>query len=112
MTGARRWLPLAVIGLLVVTGLVWMFGGGGNEKTVTAYFPRAVSVYEGSEVRILGIPVGRVREVVPAGTKVKVVMAYDSDIKVPADADASSCRRRWSATATSSSRRPSRTVTR
>lgn len=88
MTGARRWLPLAVIGVLVVTALVWMFGSGGNEKTVTAYFPRTVSVYEGSEVRILGIPVGQVSEVVPEGTKVKVVMAYDSDVKVPADADA------------------------
>ncbi|WGX95981.1 MCE family protein [Nocardioides sp. L-11A] len=84
----RRWLPLAVIGVLIVAGLVWMFGGSGNDKTVTAYFPRAVSVYEGSEVRVLGIPVGRVREVVPEGTKVKVVMAYDSDLKVPADADA------------------------
>lgn len=88
MNGLRRWLPLAVIGVLVVTGLVWMLGSGGNDKTVTAYFPRAVSVYEGSEVRILGIPVGQVREVVPEGTKVKVVMAYKSDIKVPADADA------------------------
>ncbi|GAA1539943.1 MCE family protein [Nocardioides humi] len=84
----RRWLPLAVIGVLIVTGLVWMFGGSGNDKTVTAYFPRAVSVYVGSEVRVLGIPVGRVREVVPEGTKVKVVMGYDSDVKVPADADA------------------------
>ena len=88
MNGVRRWLPLAVIGVLLVTGLVWMFGSGGNDKTVTAFFPRAVSVYEGSEVRILGIPVGQVREVVPEGTKVKVVMAYDSDVKVPADADA------------------------
>ncbi|WP_141004418.1 MCE family protein [Nocardioides humi] len=88
MSTVRRWLPLAVIGVLIVTGLVWMFGGSGNDKTVTAYFPRAVSVYVGSEVRVLGIPVGRVREVVPEGTKVKVVMGYDSDVKVPADADA------------------------
>ncbi len=87
-TGARRWLPLAVIGVLIVTALVWMFGSGGSDKTVTAFFPRAVSVYEGSEVRVLGLPVGRVREVVPAGTKVKVVMAYDKDVKIPANADA------------------------
>ncbi|TNM36394.1 MCE family protein [Nocardioides albidus] len=88
MSGARRWLPLAVIGVLIVTGLVWMLGSGSSDKTVTAYFPRTVSVYEGSEVRVLGIPVGQVREVVPEGTKVKVVMAYDSDVRVPADADA------------------------
>ncbi|WP_408896946.1 MCE family protein [Nocardioides sp. R1-1] len=88
MSPARRWIPLAVIGLLVVAGLVWMVGGPSNDKTVTAYFPRAVAVYEGSEVRVLGIPVGRVRDVEPQGTKVKVVMAYDADTKVPADADA------------------------
>jgi virulence factor Mce-like protein len=84
----RRWLPLAVIALLVVTGVVWMFGSAGETKTVTAYFPRAVSVYEGSDVRVLGIPVGRVEQVVPEGTKVKVVMTYDQDVKIPADADA------------------------
>jgi virulence factor Mce-like protein len=84
----RRWLPLAVIALLVVTGVVWMFGSAGEAKTVTAYFPRAVSVYEGSDVRVLGIPVGRVEQVVPEGTKVKVVMTYDQDVKIPADADA------------------------
>ncbi|WP_308281147.1 MCE family protein [Pimelobacter sp. 30-1] len=88
MTGLRRWLPLAVIGLLVVAGVVWMFGGKGDSKTVTAYFPRAVSVYEGSDLRVLGVRVGQVDEVTPAGTKVKVVMSYDSDVKVPADADA------------------------
>ncbi|GAA3655004.1 MCE family protein [Nocardioides ginsengisoli] len=88
MNALRRWLPLAVIALLVVTGVVWMFGSGGEAKTVTAYFPRAVSVYEGSDVRVLGIPVGRVEKVVPEGTKVKVVMTYDKDVKIPADADA------------------------
>lgn len=88
MTALKRFLPLIVIGVLIVVGLVWMFGGSSGTKTVTAYFPRAVSVYEGSEVRVLGIPVGRVTEVVPEGTKVKVVMAYDDDVKVPADADA------------------------
>ncbi|WP_377324914.1 MCE family protein [Pimelobacter simplex] len=88
MTGLRRWLPLAVIGLLVVAGVMWMVGGSGDHKTVTAYFPRAVSVYEGSDVRVLGVPVGQVESVTPEGTKVKVVMTYDSDVKVPADADA------------------------
>lgn len=84
----RRWLPLLVIGVLLVTALVWMFGSGGGTKTVTAHFPRTVSVYEGSEVRVLGITVGRVEEVVPEGTQVKVVMTYDEDVKIPQDAEA------------------------
>lgn len=84
----RRWLPLAVIGILIASALVWMFGSGGGTKTVTAYFPRAVSVYEGSDVRVLGVPVGRVEEVTPAGTQVKVVMTYDEDVKIPENAKA------------------------
>ena len=38
--------------------------------TATAYFPRAVSVYPGSDVRILGIKVGEVESVTPAGRSV------------------------------------------
>lgn len=88
VSGVRRWLPLAIIGALIIAALVWMFGSGGGTKTVTAYFPRAVSVYEGSDVRVLGIPIGTVDEVVPEGTQVKVVMTYDEDVQVPADAQA------------------------
>lgn len=84
----RRWLPLAVIGLLLLTAVVWLVGSGGGTKTVTAYFPRAVSLYEGSDVRILGVAVGQVEEVVPEGTQVKVVMSYDEDVDVPQNAQA------------------------
>ncbi|MCX6400293.1 MAG: MCE family protein [Propionibacteriales bacterium] len=88
ISAVRRWLPLAVIGLLIISGLVWMFGSGGGTKTVTAYFPRAVSIYEGSDVRVLGVTVGKVSEVVPEGTQVKVVMTYDDELKLPQNAEA------------------------
>lgn len=84
----QRFLPLLVIGLLVAAGAIWAFGSSGGDKTVTAYFPRAVSVYEGSEVRVLGVPIGTVDEVVPEGTQVKVVMSYDDQVRVPEDAQA------------------------
>lgn len=84
----QRFLPLLVILVLVVAGAVWMFGSDSGTKTVTAYFPRTVSVYEGSEVRVLGVPVGSVDKVVPEGTQVKVVMSYDDEVEVPADASA------------------------
>ena len=47
-----------------------------------------ISVYEGSDVRVLGVPVGTVTRVEPTGTDVTVTMAYDDDVKLPADAKA------------------------
>jgi len=54
----------------------------------TAYFPRAVSVYPGSDVRILGIKVGEVDQVVPAGRAIRVTFWWDAENKVPATAKA------------------------
>lgn len=88
MSAVRRFGPLAVIGLLLIGGIVWFFSGDGGSKTVTAYFPRTVSVYEGSDVRVLGVSIGQVEEVTPEGTRVKVVMRYDEEIKIPQDAEA------------------------
>jgi phospholipid/cholesterol/gamma-HCH transport system substrate-binding protein len=59
-----------------------------EKKWVTASFPRTVSLYEGSDVRILGVPVGAVESVTPSGTDVTVKMWYDAKYKVPADAEA------------------------
>ncbi|MCL2542603.1 MAG: MCE family protein [Nocardioidaceae bacterium] len=84
----QRFLPLTVILLLVAGGAVWLFSSGSGNNTVTAYFPRAVSVYQGSDVRVLGVAVGKVDQVVPEGTQVKVVMHYDKNVKIPADAKA------------------------
>jgi phospholipid/cholesterol/gamma-HCH transport system substrate-binding protein len=59
-----------------------------ESKTVTAHFPRAVSVYKGTDVRILGVNVGRVTAVIPEGNSVRVEMEYDPDVKLPKDAKA------------------------
>jgi phospholipid/cholesterol/gamma-HCH transport system substrate-binding protein len=88
MKSLSRFLPVAIILALLAVGLVWMLGGNGGTKTATAYFPRAVSIYEGSDVRVLGVPVGVVEEVVPEGTQVKVTLRYDGDVEVPMNAQA------------------------
>ena len=59
-----------------------------EEKHLTAYFTRTVGLYAGADVRILGIPVGKVTEVTPVGGSVRVKMRYDAKYKVPADAKA------------------------
>src|SRR4051812_48154651 len=78
--------PAVIVCLLAAAGLT-MFRGE-DASTLTAHFPRTISVYEGSEVRGLGAPIGTVDSVTPAGTDVVVTMSYDADIKIPADARA------------------------
>lgn len=74
--------------LAVVAALLLAVLPDDDKKTLTASFPRTVSLYEGSDVRILGVPVGTVESVTPTGTDVTVTMSYDAKYKVPADAQA------------------------
>ncbi len=83
----KRAIVPAVIVLALVAAAFTMFRGA-ETKTLTAHFPRTISVYEGSDVRVLGVPIGQVDTVTPSGTDVVVTMSYDADVKVPADAKA------------------------
>ncbi|RKF23957.1 MCE family protein [Micromonospora globbae] len=58
------------------------------QRRVVAYFTRAVGVYPGSDVRVLGVRVGEVEAVTPQGRVVRVTMRYDPAVAVPADAQA------------------------
>src|SRR3989337_2825358 len=78
--------PAIVVALLVAAGITWL--GGEERKTLTAHFPRTISIYEGSDVRVLGVPIGTVDTVTPSGTDVVVTMSYDAVVKVPEDAAA------------------------
>ncbi len=82
----RLLVPLVVLGFAVAAAVTVL--GGDSTKTVVAHFPRAISVYEGSDVRVLGVPVGTVTRVEPTGTDVTVTMAYDATVRLPADAKA------------------------
>ena len=86
--GAGRVVALSVAGLLVIAAAVVFLRPGSDDARLTATFPRTVSIYEGSAVRILGVPVGQVDTITPAGTTVEVEMSYDPEIDVPADAKA------------------------
>ena len=82
----RLLVPLVVLGFVVAAAVSVL--GGDTARTVVAHFPRAISVYEGSDVRVLGVPVGTVDTVEPTGTDVTVTMSYDDDVQLPADAKA------------------------
>ena len=79
---------LIAVMLLAVVGAYLVLRPGAETRTATAHFSRAVSVFEDTEVRILGVPVGRVTAVVPQGDTVRVEMEYDAEYPVPEDAKA------------------------
>ncbi len=77
-----------VLALLAVYLLFLRDGNGVDDKRVTAHFPRAVSVFVGTDVKVLGVTVGEVTEVTPEGESVRVEMAYQGDLDLPKDAKA------------------------
>ncbi|WP_279579718.1 MCE family protein [Fodinicola feengrottensis] len=84
---AGRWRVLAAAGvvvLLVLTAAVWWVFADVKAKHITAYFTQTVGVYPGSDLRILGVRVGTVNTVTPAGTEVRVTMTLDGDVDAPA----------------------------
>ncbi|MGQ0480632.1 MAG: MCE family protein [Pseudonocardia sp.] len=76
---------LTVLSLLAVAGC-GVLGGGG--RSYSAVFRTATGVYPQSDVRVLGVPVGSIDEVVPQGDSVLVKFHVDDEIQVPADAKA------------------------
>jgi phospholipid/cholesterol/gamma-HCH transport system substrate-binding protein len=79
------------VAVLVVLGAVGIYlaaRSSGKTMHVQAEFQRAVGLYTGSTVRILGVPVGKITKITPHGESVTVDMTYNGKYKVPADAGA------------------------
>ena len=85
-TASRILAPLVVLAI-AVGGLVHLFSGP-DVRTVSADFEKTVGLFEGSEVRVMGMRVGEVTRIVPSGTSVRVDMEYDAAYRLPADAAA------------------------
>ena len=80
-----------LLAALVVVALVaggYAFWPRHDSVQVTGEFTRAVGLFPGSDVRILGVKVGKVTDVTPLGDKVEVRFEYDRRYKVPANAKA------------------------
>ena len=77
---------LALLALAVVPlagcGVV---GGDGGGYTITATFTRAVALYEGSQVQVMGADVGTVEEVRPDGDVIRVELSVRDDVPLPAE---------------------------
>lgn len=76
---------LLVVGLVAAAFVWWP---RAEKVTVTGDFARAVGLFPGSDVRVLGVRVGEVQAVEPRGDVVRVTFEVDDGVKVPADAQA------------------------
>ena len=91
MSKLLKVLTSAITALCVIgAGVVVYIQTQNDEDTyeVTAYFEKAIGLFENSDVTILGVPVGTITAVEPVGEKVRVDMEIDSDYKIPADTHA------------------------
>lgn len=82
----RPWFLLPVALLLILVGTV---GWNRVERTeLVAYFPSTDGIYAGDEVRVLGVPVGKIDEITPEDDRVRVEFHVDGGVDIPADAKA------------------------
>ena len=85
-----KWLrgTLAVaLAVLLAVGVYLVWPSRGGQKVV-AYFPTAVGLYPGDDVRIVGVPVGRIDAIQPRAQDVKISMTLDDGIRLPSNAQA------------------------
>ena len=78
-------VALALATLVGLSGCTPVLGGN---ITITALMADSAGLFVGNDVGILGVPVGKVTSIKPAGTHVRVTMSVDGDQPVPADAGA------------------------
>ncbi|MGI9125726.1 MAG: virulence factor Mce family protein [Mycobacterium sp.] len=85
---------MVLAALVVALGVVAAYVGyhlykKASTTTVVAYFTDTLALYPNDRVQIMGVKVGSVDSVEPAGDKMKVTLSFDSKYKVPANATAS-----------------------
>jgi len=75
-----------VLALLAAVALV--VNNGDGKRYITIDFEQTNSVYKGSDVKILGVPVGEVVSLTPRGDVVRAKVSYKGDVKLPNDVKA------------------------
>lgn len=80
----RMLVALAVVAVAVLT--VGFRDKGSTD--LVAWFPSTDGIYAGDEVRVLGVPVGKIDSIDPEDTLVRVAFHVNSDVKIPKDAKA------------------------
>jgi phospholipid/cholesterol/gamma-HCH transport system substrate-binding protein len=76
-------IAAVVVVALIVALVIVVSTGGAKQNKLTAYFPTAIGLYNGNDVRVMGVKIGHVDSITPDGPVVKVEMTYNADVKVP-----------------------------
>lgn len=83
---------LRALGAVTTAATILLTSGcgaiGGDTMTVKAYLADSAGLFVGNDVGVLGVNVGEITAIEPAGDKVLVTMEVDGDQPVPADAGA------------------------
>ena len=80
--GLSKFLTAFVLLALVVAAAVMLTGRDGT-RYLTVDFKQANSLYKGSDVKVLGVPIGRVESLTPKGDVVRVKISYEGKYKLP-----------------------------
>jgi phospholipid/cholesterol/gamma-HCH transport system substrate-binding protein len=87
-TDRRLKLVVPAVLAVVIGTAGWSLRPGDGRVDVVAYVTSSNGIYAGDEVRVLGVPVGRIDEITPERDRVRIELHYDDDVKVPAGAKA------------------------
>lgn len=88
--GAKMLAVVAAVAVIAAAiGIGWWYLSADEDTiTVTAQFDSASGLYEGNEVAVLGMPVGKITKITAKGGYVEVEFTVDRHVKVPATAQA------------------------
>lgn len=88
--GSRGLRNITIIALVAVLigGVYTLYSSNGGGRKIVGYFTSAVGLYPGDQVRILGVPVGKIDTIEPRPSDVKITMSVSDDVKIPKDAKA------------------------
>ncbi|MCL2542261.1 MAG: MCE family protein [Nocardioidaceae bacterium] len=84
----RRLLALVLAVAVVAAVAVWLVERHQPTITVTADFPTTIGLYPGDDVRMVGVPVGRISRITDEGDHVEVEMKIDESTPAAADTGA------------------------
>jgi phospholipid/cholesterol/gamma-HCH transport system substrate-binding protein len=86
---ARIAMAAVLIGVLLAGVAIVVRGMGAIQRThMVAYFANSNGIFAGDEVRILGVPVGKIDKIEPEPQRARISFWVNAKYKVPADAKA------------------------